>query len=245
VPVPKRRFDFRRLHSAFFLDLLNFYTGNVLLTVSGMLSHLSALIMKKVLLLLAEGFEFYEASVFFDVFGWNNVEGDHSTQLFTCGFTKEIGSTFGQKIIVDHIIEELDPDEFDAMAIPGGFREFGYFDSAFLPEILGLIKRFHNRKKMIASIHMGAIVVAQSGVLTGKRLKTYNLSRVSQHTFVELDACLTKEPLVIDGNIITSWKPSTAIDVAFALLEHLTNEENVIYIKRLMGFEICQLISSV
>ena len=46
--------------------------------------------MKKVLLLLADGFETFEASVFIDVIGWNLVEGDNSTELFTCGLKKEI-----------------------------------------------------------------------------------------------------------------------------------------------------------
>jgi len=54
--------------------------------------------MKKVLLLLAEGFEIFEASVFIDVIGWNLVEGDNSTELFTCGLKKEIKSSFNQKI---------------------------------------------------------------------------------------------------------------------------------------------------
>jgi len=41
--------------------------------------------MKKVLMLLADGFETFEASVFIDVIGRNLVEGDKSTELFTCG----------------------------------------------------------------------------------------------------------------------------------------------------------------
>lgn len=41
--------------------------------------------MKKVLLLLANGFEAYEASVFTDVFGWSLYEGDHSTELVSIG----------------------------------------------------------------------------------------------------------------------------------------------------------------
>ncbi len=44
--------------------------------------------MKKVLLLLADGFEIFEASVFIDVIGWNHVEGDRNTELFTCGLKK-------------------------------------------------------------------------------------------------------------------------------------------------------------
>jgi len=41
--------------------------------------------MKRVLLLLADGFETSEASVFIDVIGWNLVDGDGSTELFSCG----------------------------------------------------------------------------------------------------------------------------------------------------------------
>jgi 4-methyl-5(b-hydroxyethyl)-thiazole monophosphate biosynthesis len=56
---------------------------------------------KKVLLLLAEGFEIYEASVFIDVIGWNLVDGDGTAELFTCGLRKEINSSFNQKFIAD------------------------------------------------------------------------------------------------------------------------------------------------
>ncbi|WP_204273658.1 DJ-1/PfpI family protein [Draconibacterium mangrovi] len=74
--------------------------------------------MKKVLLLLADGFETFEASVFIDVIGWNLVYGDNSTELFTCGLKKEIKSSFNQRFIVDYLIDEIDVDSFDALAIP-------------------------------------------------------------------------------------------------------------------------------
>src|ERR1035437_2093680 len=68
--------------------------------------------MKKVLLLLADGFETFEASVFIDVMGWNLVEGDCSTQLFTCGLKKEIKSSFNQRFIVDFLIDDIDVNDF-------------------------------------------------------------------------------------------------------------------------------------
>ena len=68
--------------------------------------------MKNVLLLLAQGFETYEASVFIDVFGWNYVEGDRSTRLYSCGMKKEVVSTFNQKSIVDLLDSEIDADDF-------------------------------------------------------------------------------------------------------------------------------------
>jgi 4-methyl-5(b-hydroxyethyl)-thiazole monophosphate biosynthesis len=44
------------------------------------------------------------------------------------------------------------------------------------------------------------------------------------------------EPVVVDKNVITSWNPSTAMNVAFLLLEKLTSTENTEKIKYLMGF---------
>lgn len=54
-------------------------------------------VMKNVLLLLANGYETFEASVFIDVIGWNKTEGDHSTQLYSCGLTKQVNTSFLQK----------------------------------------------------------------------------------------------------------------------------------------------------
>ncbi len=56
--------------------------------------------MKRVLLLLAEGFETFEASAFIDVIGWNLVDVDHSTELFSCGLKKELKSSFSQRWII-------------------------------------------------------------------------------------------------------------------------------------------------
>lgn len=98
--------------------------------------------MKKVLLLLSEGFEFYEASVFIDVIGWNLVDSNGSTQLFTCGLTKEVKSTFGQRVIVDYTIDEINPTDFAALAIPGGFEEYGFYKHSFTEPFLDLIRAF-------------------------------------------------------------------------------------------------------
>ena len=44
------------------------------------------------------------------------------------------------------------------------------------------------------------------------------------------------EPIVIDDNIITSYCPSTASGVAFALLEKMTSKEEMEVVKEAMGF---------
>jgi len=191
--------------------------------------------MKKVLLLLANGFETFEASVFIDVIGWNLVEGDCSTQLFTCGLKKEIESSFNQRFIVDFVVDEIDITLFDALAIPGGFEVYGFYDDAYDEKFLELIRGFKSNNKIIASICVGALPLGKSGILKDKKATTYN-NVVRREALQGFGVNVINEAIVIDDNVITSWNPSTAIDVALLLLEQLTTKNNAENIRKLMGF---------
>lgn len=191
--------------------------------------------MKKVILLLAEGFEVYEASVFIDVMGWNLVEGDNSTELFTCGLRKEIKSSFNQRFVVDYLIDEIDIDSFDALAVPGGFDVYGFYSDAYNDKFLDLIRAFKKERKFIASICVGALPLGKSGVLSGKKGTTYNRD-IRRAALQGFGVDVINQPIVIDDQIITSWNPSTAIDVALLLLAHLTTRENADKVRQLMGF---------
>lgn len=192
--------------------------------------------MKKILLVLIEGFEFFEASAFIDVMGWNMLEGDRNTRLFTCGLTKEVNSSFSQKAVVDYLIGEIDTTEYTALAVPGGFEEYHYYDHAYHEDITGLIRKFHSSDKWIASICTGAFPVAKSGILTGRMGTTYSLAPEMQEELRALGVKIQHEPIVTDYRIITSWNPSTAIEVAFQLLEQVTSVENADHVRALMGF---------
>lgn len=191
--------------------------------------------MKKVLLLLAEGFEVFEASVFIDVIGWNLVHGDNSTQLFTCGLRKEIKSSFDQKFIVDYLINDIEVNDFDALAIPGGFEVYGYYNDAYNDTFLDLIRKFRQNNKIIASICVGALPLGKSGVLNGKTGTTYD-SEVRREALKGFGVNVINQPIVMDDKIITSWNPFTAINVALLLLEHLTDKDNSEKVRKLMGF---------
>ncbi|MHC1719398.1 MAG: DJ-1/PfpI family protein [Clostridiaceae bacterium] len=194
--------------------------------------------MKKVLLLLANGFEAVEASVFTDVIGWNKLEGDGGTDLITVGIREKLKCTFNFTVIPEMLINEVNIDEFDALAIPGGFEEAGFYEDAFDEKFLNIIREFDRAGKIIASICVGALPVGKSGVLAGRNGTTYNLGngeRQKQLSDYGVNV-LGDEPIVTDKNIITSYNPSTAFDVAFKLLEMLTSKENCSNVKRLMGF---------
>jgi len=57
-----------------------------------------------------------------------------------------------------------------------------------------------------------------------------------QKKLKEFGVNVVNEPIVVDGNIITSYCPETAPDVAFELLKMLTSEEEMAVIKNTMGF---------
>lgn len=191
--------------------------------------------MKKVLLLLANGFETYEASVFIDVIGWNLIDGDKSTELFTCGLTREVASTFGQKAVVDYLNTEIDAGDFDALAVPGGFEEYGFYDDAYSEPFSKIIRDFDSMGKIVASICVGSLPLGKSGILRGKRATTYN-SQVRRNALKAFGAEIIDQPVVMDENIITSWNPASAIEVAFLLLERLTSKDNANHVRAIMGF---------
>ncbi len=192
--------------------------------------------MKKVLLLLAEGFEIFEASAFIDVMGWNLLEGSKNTQLYSCGLKREIKSTFNQKFVVDFLIDEINVNDYDAIAIPGGFEEYNFYNDAYSEKFSEIINSFYKEGKIIASICTGAFPVAKSGILNNKNGTTYNLNPVRLDNLKNMGVNVINKPIVEEGNIITSWNPSTAMDVAFLLLERLTNTENTNSIREKMGF---------
>ncbi|MBQ9014550.1 MAG: DJ-1/PfpI family protein [Firmicutes bacterium] len=200
----------------------------------------------KVLLLALSGFELLEFSAFADVLGWAKLEGGIDIEYDTAGFSREVRSAFGVSITVDRVLwrrgagvcapVSVCEGDYDALAIPGGFGECGYYGEAYRQDTAGLIRAFHKAGKPIASICVGALALGNSGILEGRRATTYALSGGHrQKQLAEMGAeVMTDEPIVVDGNLITSCGPSTATGVAFQLLEMLTDRESADKVKELM-----------
>ena len=90
---------------------------------------------------------------------------------------------------------------------------------------------------MIASVCVAALPIGKSGVLAGRKATTYHLADAyRQKELAAFGANVVNEPIVIDGNIITSYCPQTAPSVAFEMLKMLLGEEKVNAVKEGMGF---------
>lgn len=191
----------------------------------------------KVLLLLAKGFETMEFSAFIDILGWARNDFGIDISVVTCGYTKTVVSTFHVPVIVDKTIDEISVSDYDALAIPGGFEEFGFYEEAYDDKFLDVIRQFNKQGKTISTICVAALALGKSGVLTGRKATTYHLGNGRrQKQLLEFGVDVVNEPIVIDKNIITSYCPETAPGVAFELLKALTSEEQMKLVKEAMGF---------
>ena len=192
--------------------------------------------MKKALLFLSQGVEEYEASVFADSFGWTTTYGITPIKLVSIGLRPKIKCAWNFTIEPECQLNDIDADEYDALIIPGGLSRAGFYDDTYDERLLSLIRFFDKQKKLIASVCVGALPIAKSGVLTGRNGTTYQLSEKRKLQMKEYGVNVLEQRIVIDENIITSQNPATAMDVAFILIEKLTSKENVERIKEGMGF---------
>ncbi|EON72364.1 DJ-1/PfpI family protein [Lysinibacillus sphaericus] len=194
--------------------------------------------MKRILLLLANGFEAVEASVFTDVLGWNKWEGDGTTEVISVGMHEQLQCTWNFKVTPEKLFHDIILDDFDALAIPGGFEEAGFYEDAFSEAFQAVVRHFDEQKKPIATVCVASLILGQSGILHNRQATTYNhptskrLAQLQSH-----GAVIVNERIVQTEHIITSSNPGTAFDVAFTLLEMLTSAENTQKVKDLMGFK--------
>lgn len=178
-----------------------------------------------------------ETSPFIDVFGWARDDFDCDIEIVTCGFQKKVKSTFGISMEVETLIQDIDVKDYAALAIPGGFEEYGFYKEAYHEDTLNLIRAFHQEKKPIATVCVAAFPLAKSGILSGKRATTYHLrGGYKRDELAKFGVNLGNEWLEVDDNVITSSCPKTGPDVAYELLKMLTSEEKMKQVKVAMGF---------
>jgi 4-methyl-5(b-hydroxyethyl)-thiazole monophosphate biosynthesis len=227
----------RRILDSFLVKKYDGLSSNHNILISQVIN--SNTMTKKVLLFLAQGFEAYEASVFTDVIGWSREAGLEPVDLVTTGLRSELTCYWNLIVKPELAFDQIRVDDFDALAIPGGAEDAGFFEDAYNDRFLDLIREFDRQGKIIASICVAALPVGKSGVLKNRKGTTWDLNEGNRRKeLAEFGAMVQDRPMVVDDNIITSTGPATGLDVAFQLLEMLTDSENVNEVKRNMRFEL-------
>lgn len=161
---------------------------------------------KKVLCLLNDGVEETELVAPVDVLRRAGVEVTIAAMNELTVTGKE-----GLRITGDATIGELNTADFDVLMIPGGPAVMALLEDGRAAK---LAKEFAEAGKTVAAICAAPLILDQAGLLEGKRFTCY--SSVRETLTAALD-----EKVVIDGELITSCGPGTALDFGFALAGHL------------------------
>lgn len=121
----------------------------------------------------------------------------------------------GTVVQADITAEEASVEEFDVVVIPGGYapdmmRRY--------PAMVNLVKEANDANKVIAAICHAGWMLVSADILRGRRATSFFAIK---DDMVNAGADWVDEPLVVDGNLITSRKPDDMIYFLPAILEKL------------------------
>lgn len=171
--------------------------------------------MARVLIPLAEGCEELEAVTLIDLLRRADVE------VVTAGLAGgPVTCSRGTVIVPDTPLEEVKDQTFDMVVLPGGLPGADHLQAD--PRIVDLLQRHAREGAYTAAICAAPKVLASAGLLTGKRATCYP----GVLDAVALDSThVTQSAVEIDGKVLTSRGPGTAMDFSLTLIEQLLGGE--------------------
>ena len=167
--------------------------------------------MSHVLVPLAQGCEELEAVTITDLLVRAGIK------VTTCGLDeKPVKASRGITIIPDTSIDKVLNESFDLIVLPGGLPGADHLRDN--QSLQALIKKQASENKYLAAICAAPKALAEAGVLQGKKATGFPgvLDALQDNSIT-----ITSNAIEIDGNIITSRGPGTAMDFALTLIELL------------------------
>jgi len=169
----------------------------------------------RVLVPLAEGFEEIEAITVVDLLRRAGIEV-HTASLDG----PEVTGSHGIAVRADLGLDAAEPVEYDMIVLPGGLPGADHLKRD--ARVIGLLRRFAEGGRYVAAICAAPGVLAHAGLLEGR-------SATSFPGFLHAGSApgirLLDESVVVDGRLITSRGPGTAMDFGLALIGLLEGEE--------------------
>lgn len=178
--------------------------------------------MKKVLVLLAEGFEMVEGLSVVDVC----IRGNLKCDTVSISNIREVKSSHGVIIKADKLLSEAKNKEYDAIVMPGGIP--GAYNLRDNEDVINLVKNYYNKGKIVSAICAGPIVLNKAEVLNGKDVTSHPSVKdeFKNSNYIE------DKKVVVCENVITSRGAGTAFDFGLTIITELGYEEEAKNIKK-------------
>uniref|UniRef100_A0A7J3QDF7 Type 1 glutamine amidotransferase n=1 Tax=Ignisphaera aggregans TaxID=334771 RepID=A0A7J3QDF7_9CREN len=123
----------------------------------------------------------------------------------------------GERYVIKNL-NEVKPDDIDALIIPGGFSP----DSLRInKDVLEFVKKAYEAGKIIAAICHGPQVLISAGLVKGRRVTSY---RAVKDDLINAGGIFVDEPAVRDDNIITARVPDDLPEFCQMIIEALLSK---------------------
>ncbi|MFO8025068.1 DJ-1 family glyoxalase III [Thiohalophilus sp.] len=170
--------------------------------------------MANVLIPLAQGCEELEAVTVIDLLRRAGVE------VITAGLDDQpVKASRGTVLMPDTTLEAVLDRDFDMIVLPGGLPGADHLNND--PRIHTLLLQMTDAGKYTAAICAAPKVLASAGLLNGKHATSFPGALDNIQTD---NLQYEQTPVVVDGKVITSRGPGTAMDFALTLIEHLLSK---------------------
>lgn len=169
----------------------------------------------KVLVPLAQGCEELEAVTIIDLLRRAEIE------VTTASLTDEpVKCARGTVIIADKNLDDIINEDFDLIVLPGGLPGADNLNAD--ARIHQLITRLSSEDRYVAAICAAPKVLLKNGILNNKNATAYPGALSALDTS---QIKLSEKAIQIDGKVITSRGPGTAMDFALTLIEILLGKD--------------------
>ncbi|KAL0277282.1 UNVERIFIED_CONTAM: hypothetical protein PYX00_004626 [Menopon gallinae] len=177
----------------------------------------SSMAKKSALVVLSEGSEDMECVISVDVLRRGGIDvtvaGLQGNKVLECQ-----GKV---KIQPDTSLEEAANKQFDVVVLPGGMKGSEAFCASNL--VGKILKEQESSGRLIAAICAAPLALKAHGVCSTKKITSYpsmekEITEGQKFTYLQ-------DKVVVDGNLITSRGPGTAVDFALAIVDKLMGKE--------------------
>ena len=171
--------------------------------------------MSHVLVPLAQGCEELEAITITDLLVRAGIT------VTTCGLDEQpVTASRGTTIIPDTSIDRVMNETFDLIVLPGGLPGADHLRDN--EPLQSLLKKQASDDRYLAAICAAPKALAQAGILEGKTATAYPgvLDALGNNNIN-----ISLQAVEIDGKVVTSRGPGTAMDFALTLIELLEGKE--------------------
>lgn len=127
----------------------------------------------------------------------------------------------GLAVKPDVLIDDVDVNDYDAVIVPGGSGSPQHLWNN--SKVQSLVRAAYERDKVVASICLAGVVLANAGILDGKNATVFATPE-SLRIFREKGARYVLQGVVVDGRIVTADGPRSAGKFADEILRLLSSK---------------------